>query len=57
MKNKGWTWVFIWRFVFKPVLKMRYWLIMRKYGWEGRYNKEIERWRNMNSFYDLNEFE
>jgi anaerobic magnesium-protoporphyrin IX monomethyl ester cyclase len=56
MKNKGWAWVLIWRFAFKPILKFRFWIIMRKYGWEGRYNLEIERWKKMNTFQDLSEY-
>ena len=56
VKNKGWIWVLIWRFAFKPLLKFRYWLMLRKYGWEGRYKLEIQRWKNMNFFDDLKEF-
>jgi anaerobic magnesium-protoporphyrin IX monomethyl ester cyclase len=56
MKEKGWAWILIWRFGFKPILKTRYWLMMRKYGWEGRYNREMQRWKNMNMFNDLNEY-
>ncbi len=54
MKDKGWAWIFVWRFAFKPLLKIRYWIVMRKYGWKGRYNREIQRWKDMNIFYDLN---
>jgi len=56
MKDKGWAWILIWRFAFKPLLKIRYWMMMRKYGWEGRYNREMQRWSNMNMFNDLNEY-
>ena len=29
---------------------------MKKYGWEGRYLREMERWENMNKFQDLEEY-
>jgi radical SAM superfamily enzyme YgiQ (UPF0313 family) len=45
------TWV--WRFIFKPILKARYGLIMRQRGWEGRYQHEVRRWQRMNTFKDL----
>lgn len=46
-----WTWV--WRFAFRPFLKVRYGLIMRQGGWEGRYQHELRRWERMNTFNDL----
>ncbi|BHH82314.1 B12-binding domain-containing radical SAM protein [Desulforhopalus sp. 52FAK] len=49
----GWVWVSIWRFLFKPFLKLRYKRVMKKYGWQGRYEKEMLRWENMNKFNDL----
>ena len=52
----GWVWISIWRFIFKPFLKLRYKVIMKKYGWEGRYSREMERWGNMNKFSDLEEY-
>ena len=52
-RRQGWAWIFIWRFLFKPFLKIRYKMIMKKYGWEGRYLKEMQRWENMNTFRDL----
>jgi len=56
VKNKGWLWVSIWRFMFKPFLKLRFAIIMYKYGWTGRYKKEIQRWEAMNQFPDLEEY-
>jgi anaerobic magnesium-protoporphyrin IX monomethyl ester cyclase len=53
MRNKGWWWTLIWRFLFRPFLKLHYRRVMRKYGWLGRYEREVERWRNMNRFQDL----
>jgi radical SAM superfamily enzyme YgiQ (UPF0313 family) len=50
----GWT--SIWRFLFKPFLKLRYWLMMRKSGWKGRYQREVARWEKMNRFTDLEQY-
>ncbi len=52
-RRRGRIWTSIWRFLFKPFLKLRYRRIMKKYGWEGRYQREVERWERMNSFSDL----
>jgi hypothetical protein len=46
-------WTAIWRFVFRPFLKIRYRRMLKKIGWEGRYKREVERWERMNSFPDL----
>ena len=54
-KNHG-MWISIWRFVFRPLLKIRYKRIMKKYGWHGRYRLEVERWEKMNKFKDLEEY-
>ena len=56
VKNKGWLWISIWRYMFKPLLKMRFKIIMNKYGWQGRYQKEVQRWEAMNRFPDLEEY-
>lgn len=56
VKNKGWLWISIWRYMFKPLLKIRFKIIMNKYGWQGRYQKEIQRWEAMNRFPDLEEY-
>ncbi|MHB1014315.1 MAG: B12-binding domain-containing radical SAM protein [Desulfurivibrionaceae bacterium] len=55
-RRQGWIWTSIWRFLFKPFLKIRYRLIMRKYGWKGRYQKEVARWESMNRFKDLEQY-
>jgi radical SAM superfamily enzyme YgiQ (UPF0313 family) len=52
-RNQGRAWTSIWRFLFKPFLKIRYRRIMKKYGWEGRYRQEVARWEKMNRFADL----
>ncbi len=56
VRSQGWAWISIWRFFFKPLLKFRYKLVMRKIGWQGRYQKEVQRWGNMNRFQDLEEY-
>ncbi|WP_028580066.1 B12-binding domain-containing radical SAM protein [Desulfogranum japonicum] len=53
VRRQGWAWISIWRFLFKPFLKMRFARIMKKYGWEGRYQLEVARWERMNRFQDL----
>jgi len=52
-RRQGWLWTSIWRFFFKPFLKLRYRRIMKKYGWRGRYQLERQRWSRMNDFKDL----
>ena len=52
-RRRGRIWTSIWRFLFKPFLKLRYRRIMKKYGWKGRYRREVARWERMNSFSDL----
>jgi len=53
VKRQGWLWISIWRFIFKPFLKIYYRRKMKQYGWEGRYQKEVRRWEKMNNFKDL----
>ena len=52
-RKQGRLWTSIWRFAFKPVLKLHYWRIMRQGGWEGRYQREVARWERINTFKDL----
>lgn len=52
-RKQGRLWTSIWRFAFKPFLKLHYWRIMRKGGWEGRYQREVQRWERLNTFKDL----
>jgi anaerobic magnesium-protoporphyrin IX monomethyl ester cyclase len=53
VRSQGWAWISIWRFFYKPLLKIHFRRIMKKYGWEGRYRREVQRWENMNRFQDL----
>ena len=50
-QGKGWT--SIWTVAFKPFLKAYYKRMLRKEGWEGRYQRELERIAKMNHFPDL----
>lgn len=56
VRSQGWAWISIWRFLFKPLLKLRYSRILKKIGWQGRYLKEVTRWENMNKFHDLEDY-
>lgn len=53
VRRQGRIWTSIWRFLFKPFLKLHYRRVMRKVGWQGRYERELHRWERMNSFPDL----
>ena len=52
-RSQGKLWTTIWRFVFKPFLKLHYKRVLKKMGWQGRYQREIQRLENMNTFEDL----
>ncbi len=56
VREQGKLWTGIWRFMFKPFLKLHYRRVMKKYGWEGRYQREVQRWERMNTFNDLDEY-
>ncbi len=56
VRRQGKLWIWIWRFIFKPYLKLHYRRVMKKYGWEGRYQREIHRLQRMNTFEDLNKY-
>jgi len=56
VRSQGWAWISIWRFFFKPLLKLHFNRITRKIGWEGRYKREVQRWEKMNKFQDLEEY-
>ncbi len=54
-RTQGKLWTSIWRFTFKPFLKMHYKRVLNNMGWEGRYQREVQRWNDMNTFIDLEE--
>ncbi len=55
-QTQGALWISIWRFLFKPYLKLHYRRVMKKYGWKGRFEREIQRLERMNKFDDLEEY-
>ncbi len=52
-RKQGGLWIGIWRFVFKPFLRWRYQTMLKKIGWQGRYQREVQRWQKLNAFKDL----
>ena len=52
-RGQGRGWIAIWDYLFKPFLKKYYARILRKEGWEGRYQRELKRLKRMNYFPDL----
>lgn len=50
-QGKGWT--SIWIYAFKPFLKLYYDHVLKKQGWHGRYECELDRLARMNHFPDL----
>lgn len=52
-RTQGKLWTSIWRFTFKPFLKLHYRKVLKNMGWEGRYQREVQRWQDMNTFEDL----
>lgn len=53
VRSQGRGWTAIWNLAFKPVLKKYYDHVLRKQGWQGRYEKEVARIARMNRFADL----
>ena len=49
--GKGMT--VIWEHLFQPLLQYKIDRMLRKHGWEGRYQRELVRMRRMNRFEDL----
>lgn len=56
LKKQGKLWAWVWLFAFKPFLKLRYRRVLKKYGWQGRYKRELERLERMNTFADLSDY-
>ena len=52
-RRDGKLWTSIWRLAFRPVLRYFINRNLRKYGWQGRYQKELLRLSNMNRFDDI----
>ncbi len=52
-RKKNTLWTSIWISVFKPVMKFLVSRTLRKYGWEGRYQRELKRLSELNVYKDL----
>jgi len=52
-RKKNTLWTSIWISVFKPVMKLLVGRTLRKYGWEGRYQRELKRLTELNSYKDI----
>jgi anaerobic magnesium-protoporphyrin IX monomethyl ester cyclase len=53
VRGQGRGWTSIWICAFRPVLRFFFAYILKKHGWEGRYEREVRRWARMNAFEDL----
>ncbi len=53
VQSQGSGWISIWRYFLKPLMKLHYHRVLKKHGWQGRYQKEITRWQKMNEFKDV----
>jgi anaerobic magnesium-protoporphyrin IX monomethyl ester cyclase len=53
VRSQGRFWTAIWICVFKPMLKVLINRSLRKYGWRGRYDREIDRLKRVNAFPEL----
>ncbi len=56
VRSRGPLWTGIWIYVFRPLLKILIGRKLEKYGYEGRYQREIERQKGVNVFKDLEQF-
>lgn len=52
-RSQGRVWTAIWIYAFKPLLKVYYRHLLKKEGWEGRYEKDMARLNQLNRFPDL----
>jgi radical SAM superfamily enzyme YgiQ (UPF0313 family) len=53
VRSQGRFWTAIWVYAFRPMLKVLINRSLRKYGWRGRYDREIKRLTRVNAFPDL----
>jgi len=54
-RKQGGFWISIWIFALKPIMKFFISRTLRKHGWKGRYEREVSRLSEMNTFKDLEE--
>jgi len=57
IRKQGRLWTSIWLYIFRPLMKGVVSRAHRKYGWKGRYAREIKRLERINRFEDLSPFE
>jgi radical SAM superfamily enzyme YgiQ (UPF0313 family) len=55
IQSQGLGWTSIWIYAFRPLLKFLIGRTLKKYGWEGRYQREMRRQAGVNVFKDLEE--
>jgi len=55
IRKQGRLWTAIWIFVFRPIFKFFIGRSVKKYGWEGRYQRAMKRLAGVNVFQDLEE--
>jgi anaerobic magnesium-protoporphyrin IX monomethyl ester cyclase len=53
IRRQGRLWTSIWRFAFRPLMKRVVARAQKKYGWKGRYRREVARIESINRFSDL----
>jgi len=56
IKKQGRLWTSIWIYAFRPMLKFFIGRSLKKYGWEGRYQRAMRREASVNVFHDLEGF-
>jgi len=56
VRGRGPLWTGIWLYAFRPLMKLLIGRTLKKYGWEGRYQREITRQKAVNVFKDLEQF-
>lgn len=56
MRNQSRLWTTIWRYGFRPLMKIMVKRAQRRYGWQGRFEREIAARKSLNRFRGLDEF-
>lgn len=56
IRSQGRLWTSIWIMFFRPMLKFFLGRRLKKYGWEGRYQRDMQRQAGVNVFADLEDF-
>lgn len=50
------NWVVLWTYLIMPIMRFFYDRKLRKIGWQGLYERDMQRLRSMNDFPDLDQF-